>query len=140
MLPPLVEREAGLARRCGVAVEHDLEDTDWTADVLDLLLAEILVGDLEPIADLIAHRRGNADAARFRYRFEPRGNVDAVAKDIVSLGNHVTEIEADAVDQDPRRRHVTIAPRHALLKVHRTAQRFGDALEFHQHAVAGGLG
>jgi hypothetical protein len=91
------------------------------------------------IADLIAHRRGNADAARFRYRFEPRGNVDAVAKDIVSLRDHVTEIEADAVDQDPRRRHVTIALRHALLKVHGTAQRFGDALEFHQHAVTGGL-
>ena len=63
--------------------------------------------------------------------FEPRGNVDAVAKDIVSLRNHVTEIEADAVDQDSRRRHVTVAPRHALLKVHSTAQRFGDALEFH---------
>ena len=50
---------------------------------------------------------------------ESRGNVDAVAEDIVSLHNHVTEIEADAVNQDPRRRHVTVAPRHALLKVHR---------------------
>ena len=119
--------------------EHDLEDPDRPADVLDLLLAEILVADLEPVADLIAHRRGNADAARLRHRFEPRRHIDAVAEDIVVLHDHVAKIDADAIEQRPRRRHVAIAPRHALLKVDGAAQRFGDALEFDQHAVAGGL-
>jgi hypothetical protein len=70
---------------------------------------------------LIAHRRGNTDTAGLGYRFEPGGDVDPVTKDIVSLRNHVTEVEADAVEQSPRAWHLAIALRHALLKVYRAA-------------------
>jgi hypothetical protein len=39
------------------AADDDLVDADRPADILDLLIAQILVDELEPVADLIAHRR-----------------------------------------------------------------------------------
>ena len=55
--------------------------------------------DVEPVADLIAHRRRDADAAGVRHRFQPRRDVHAVAKNVVVLDDHVAEIDADAKDQ-----------------------------------------
>ena len=72
------------------------KDADRPADVLDALLAEILEVDVEPVADLIAHRRGDADAARLGQRLEPRRDVHAVAEDVVVLDDDVAEIDADA--------------------------------------------
>ena len=132
-------RGGGRRSRCGLAVEHDLEDADRPADVLDLLLAEILEGDVEPVADLVAHRGRHADAAGFRHDFEPRGDVDAVAEDVVVLDDDVAEVDADAEDEAPRRAACPVAPRHASLEVDGAAHRVDDALEFDQHAVAGGL-
>ncbi len=93
----------------------------------------------QTVGNLIAHRRGNADSARLRQRFKPRGDVDAVAEDIVVLNDHVAQIDSDAVEERTRRRHVAIAPGHPFLKFDRAAQRLGDALKFHQQAIAGGL-
>ena len=45
--------------------DEDLVDADRPVDILDLLLAEILVGDIQPLPDLIAHRGRDADAAGF---------------------------------------------------------------------------
>ena len=112
---------------------------DRPADVLDLLIAEIRVDDLEPVADLIAHRRRDADSAGLGHGLEPRRDIDAVAEDVALLDDDIAEIDADAVEQRARGRHVPIAPRHALLKIDGATQRLGDALEFDQHAVAGRL-
>ena len=71
--------------------------------------------------------------------FEPRRNIDAIAEDIVSFHDHITEIDADTVKKGAGSWHVTVAPRHALLKINGAAQCFGDALEFHQHPVTRGL-
>ena len=68
-----------------LAADDDLVDADRPADVLDLPLAEILVADLEPVADLIAHRRRYADAAGLGDRLEARRDIDAVAEDVAPL-------------------------------------------------------
>ena len=70
-------------------------------DVLDALLAEILERDVEPVADLIADRARDADAAGLGELLQARGDVDAVAEDVVVLDDHVAEIDADA-ELDPR--------------------------------------
>ena len=101
------------------AVEHDGIGADRPGDVLDRLLAEIREGELEPGADLLAHRRGDADAAGLGQGLEARGDVDAVAEDVVALDDHVAEIDADAELDPARRRHVGVAPDHALLDLDR---------------------
>src|ERR1043165_9930053 len=48
--------------------------------------AEVGEGDvLEAIGELVAHRAGDADAARLGQRLEARGDVDAVAEDVAVL-------------------------------------------------------
>jgi hypothetical protein len=60
------------------------------------LLAHVVerVGQL--VADLIAHRARDADAAGLGQRFQPRGDIDAVAEDVAAFGDDVAEIDADA--------------------------------------------
>ena len=132
-------RAGDAGRLVGLAVQHHFVHADRTADIFDVLLAEILETDRQTVGNLIAHRGGNADAARLRQPFKPRGDVDAVAEDIVVLDDDVAQIDADAIEQRARRGHVAIAPRHPFLEIDRAAQRLGDALKFHQQTVAGGL-
>jgi hypothetical protein len=46
-----------VARAEFLAADDDPVDADRPLDVLDLLVVEILVNELKPVADLIAHRR-----------------------------------------------------------------------------------
>jgi hypothetical protein len=90
----------GLVARLRVlAAEQDSVHADRPVDVLDLLLAEIFVGHVQAIADLIADRRGDADASGLGDRFEARRYVDAVAENVALVHDHVAEIDADAIEQ-----------------------------------------
>ena len=71
--------------------------------------------------------------------FEARRDIDAVAEDVVLVDDDIAEVDADAIEQGARSRHVAIAPLHALLEIDGATQRLGDALEFDQQAVAGRL-
>jgi len=55
-------------------------DVDRSPDVLELLRAEILEVEVDPVDDLVVDDPGDVDAARFGPRFEPCRDVDAVAK------------------------------------------------------------
>ena len=138
----------GLTRRCIVAgvrvasafsIQHNLEDADPAADVLDLLFAEVYVIHLKSVADLVPHRGRDTYAARFGKGFEPRSDIDPVSENVASLDDHVSQIDADPVKQRPGCRHIPIPAGHAQLEVDRAAERLGDALELDKHAVAGGL-
>ena len=129
---------AARAPRAAPVVEQDPEDPDRPGDVLDVLLAQILEGDVEPVADLVAHRRRDADAARLGQRLEPRGDIDAVAEDVAVLDDHVAEIDADAeldASAPAARRRLRRAIRCWISTAH--VHGVGDALELDQHAVAG---
>src|SRR4029077_16127597 len=65
-------------------------------DVLDLLLAQILKDKGQPVADVVVNCVGDEHAAGIGQRFDPGGDVDAVAIEIVAFDNHVAEIDADA--------------------------------------------
>ena len=81
----------------------------------------------------------DADAARLGHAFQPRGDVDAVAEDVVALDDDVAEIDADAELDAAVLRHIGVALGHAALHLDRAAHRVDDAGELDQHAVAGGL-
>ena len=88
----------GVARARFLAADDDLVDADRPVDVLDLLVAEILVDELEPVADLIAHRRRYADAAGLGDQLEARRDIDAVAEDVVLIDDDVAKIDADPIE------------------------------------------
>ena len=128
------------ARVVRARVKPNPEDADRTSDVLDALVAEILECDVvQPVTDLIAHRTRNTDAARLGEHLEPRRHVDAVAKDVVVLNDHVAEIDADAELHPSRRRDIRVASRHPALNLGRAQHGVGNAMELDEHAVAGGL-
>jgi len=108
-------------------------------DVLDALLAHVLEGVREPVADMVANRARDADAARRRQPLQPRRDVDAVAINIAAIGDDVAEINPDAKAQTALLGQIQIAVGHCALNFAGTAHRVDDAGEFRQHAVAGGL-
>src|SRR5215470_16525453 len=65
-------------------------------DVFDVLRSHVLEGVGETVADMVAHRARDADAARCRQPLQPRRDVDAVAINVAAVGNHVAEIDPDA--------------------------------------------
>ena len=108
-------------------------------NVLDVLLAHIRERVGELVADLIPHDAADTDPARLGEGFEPRGDVDAIAKDVVVVDDDVAEIDADAEFDALALGHIGVALGYPALDLGRTAHRIDDALELDEHPVAGGL-
>jgi hypothetical protein len=108
-------------------------------DVLQALLADVLEGEVEPAGDVFLHPRRDANAAGLRRDFEPRRDIDPIAKDVAVLDNNVALVDADAVFDAPVGRHLGIALGHRALHFDGAAHRIDDAREFDEEPVAGGL-
>src|SRR6266853_2065717 len=80
---------------------------------------------------------GDADAARLGQPFEPCGDVDAIAEEIVAVKDHVAEIDPDPELDAAVGRIDGVALCHRLLYRDGAAHRVDDAAELDQHAVAG---
>src|SRR5215831_6122602 len=126
-------------RSRGVSGYRDAVDMHRPRDVLDPLLAAVLEGKVEPVADLIAHHAADAHFARLGESFEARGDIDAVAVDIALVENHVAEVDADAKLDAPFHRHVGVALCHCLLDLDGATHRIDDARKLDEQPVAGGL-
>jgi hypothetical protein len=107
------------------------------SDVLELLFAGIGKRRLDPSNGMLLNTAGNRYAAGRRQSFEPRRDVDAVAKDIVALDDHVAKMNADPIaDCGPGRRRGS-ARKHLRLDGNRAANRIDRRGKLDQHAVAG---
>jgi hypothetical protein len=104
-----------------------------------LLLAQILKGKGQPVAHLVVDRVGDEHPAGIGQGFDPRGDVDAVAIEVVALDDHVAEVDADAQFDVVIRANARVSLGHRLLHRDRAAHRIDDTGELDQHAVAGGL-
>ena len=89
--------------------------------------------------DVVVNACWRRTPRRLGQGFDPRGDVDAVAVDVVALDDHVAEIDADAQLDAVVRRDIRVPLGHRLLHLDRAAHRIDDAGKLHQHAVAGGL-
>ncbi len=88
---------------------------------------------------LIVHHARDADPAGLGDPLQPRGDVDAVAVDVVVFDDHVTRIDADA-ELDALVLGGSVVPcRHPPLQRDGADDRFDDARELDQDSVAGGL-
>ena len=70
-------------------------NADGARDVLHRLLAEIGERQRQLVPDLLVGGARDADAAGLAQRFEPGGNVDAVAENVVAVDDDVADIDAD---------------------------------------------
>ena len=87
----------------------------------------------------VTHRVRDADAAGLGQRFEPGGDVDPVAEDVVVVDDDVAEIDADAPLDAPVSGVAALRSAIAACTVDRAAHRIDDAGEFDEQPVAGGL-
>src|SRR5207245_9191869 len=100
---------------------------EWPRDVLDALLADVVERVRKLLADVIVHGAADADAARFRKRLQPCGDVDAVAVDVVAVYDHVAEIDPDAKADAAVLRDIGVAVDHCSLHLDCAAHRIYDA-------------
>src|SRR6266849_9135667 len=97
--PVFSQRPLRPLERCasaGPALQHYPEHPHRLSDVLNRLLAEVLVAQSELVLDLVMDGARDADAARVGKTFEARGDVDAIAVDLRTIHHHVAEVDADA--------------------------------------------
>src|ERR1700683_1481307 len=94
-----------LRRRCRLWMPSP--DAYWAVDVLDADLAAVLEMNVNAVADAFVDDRGDANAAGLGEGLEPRGNVDAVAVNVLAFDNDVAKVDADA-QHDRRRRAVRL--------------------------------
>src|SRR6202007_3125695 len=87
-------------------------------------------------AHLLVRRGTKANPTRLSQRFEPGGNVDAIAEDVAILDDDVTDIDAHAKFDAALCRCRGVAGEHLPLHLDRTAHRVDDAGELDKQAVA----
>ena len=129
------EREAGHSpRRRGRGIGH-APGADRPGDVLERELAQVREAEVELAADLVVHLAGDADTAWLGHAFQPGGDVDPVAVDVLALDDHVADVDADPEPDALGRGQVQLAPGHARLDRHRAGHRLDDGSELAQGAV-----
>src|SRR5439155_10630791 len=126
-------------RYCGDGFRSEAEGTHRTGDVLNLLLAEIIEGDRQFVADLVADGAGDAQPARFAQALQPRGDIDAVPENVAGLADNVADIDTDTEDEPLVFRHARVAQRDPLLDRDRTSDSLDRARKFDKNTVPGGL-
>src|SRR6266852_3322324 len=137
--PHIFSRESlclpGRRRRVAGFREHP-EYSYRFRDVLDRLLAEVLVAQCELIADLFMHFAGDADAARFGEALEAGGNVDTIAVDLPTLLHHVAQVDADPKLHPPLRLPCRVFRLERALDHHGALDRIHDAGKLRHYAIA----
>ena len=108
-------------------------------DVFYGLLTKISESDRQLVPNLLVRRPGDTYSTGLAQRFQPRGNIDAVAVNIVTVNNDIADVDADPEDDTLVRWNSHISPDHAALNVYRATHRIDHARKLYQHAVASGL-
>ena len=81
----------------------------------------------------------HGDSAGLCDAFKPRGDIDAIAENIVVIDNHVAEVDADPKLDPPVLGNSGVAGRHIPLDFGGAFDRIHDARKLDQHSVAGQL-
>ena len=97
-----------------------------------------MVVEREPglAVNLLEGAAGQVYAARFALGLDTRGNVDAVAENVVSVDDDVADIDADA-ERDPGLIFVVL--RHQSLHRHGAGHGIHRAGKIDQQTISGGL-
>jgi hypothetical protein len=120
-------------------IKSDLEDPHWPCDVLELPFACILEGDIEFAPNLPVRVIRDAYATGLRQSLQTRRHIHAVAENVTSIDDDITDIDADAELDALLIRHPGIALGHPALDIKSAAHCVHYAAKFSQHPVSGVL-
>src|SRR5216684_7569068 len=129
-------KSSGCSRRGGASLRQHPEYAHGFRDVLDRLLAEVLVAQCKLVADLFMHFHGDADAARVGEAFEAGGDVDAVAVYLLAIHHHVAEVHADTKLHSPLGLPCRVFRLERCLDHHGAVNRLHDAGKLRHYAIA----
>lgn len=99
-----------------------------------------LPGRIQTVPNLPIAIIGKGNAAGLGKPFEARGNIDAVAQQVIPFRNHVAHMDTDAKLDLPRRRDAAIAFCHAALDGNGTTHVVNRAGKFQQITIARRIG
>jgi hypothetical protein len=120
----------------GLDMDQGPVDHHRLADVLDLMFAKILEPDVGLVPHVIEDRARDADTARFRQAFQARGDVHAVAVDVVTLDHDVAQVHADTQVDAAFGGRLGVSHGHGALDVDGADHGVDHAGEVHQGPVA----
>jgi len=113
-----------------------LSAANRSRNVLELLLAEVLEGVIELVANVVADHSAYCDPTRLGQSLQACGHVYPIAEDVITFHNHIAQVDPDP-ELDPLiRRGVRIAIGHTPLDLDRTTNRVHYARKLRQEAVA----
>src|SRR5580704_4021765 len=95
--PPMFANGSTTIESLGAAalrrsVGNDRIGPDRAGDVLEVAQTEVGEVNSDLAMDLIEHRRRQTDATGLGDALEPRGNVDAIAEDVVGVNDDVADM------------------------------------------------
>src|SRR5262249_57637383 len=105
-------------------------------DVLHVLLAVVSESERHLVANLLVGRAGDANAAGFCNAFQPCRHVHTIPEDVSTIGNDVTNIDADAELDLLLLWNSGVALSHPTLDLDSASHRVNDAAELGQQPVA----
>lgn len=109
-------------------------------DVLEVQFAQKHGLEFHSAFDLAVGVVGDADTIGLAFALQSCSDIDAIAKQIVAIGDDITNIDANAGSDLLVFRCARIAGGHTLLDRDHAAQCFNCAGELQQHAVARRIG
>src|SRR5215472_17738629 len=108
-------------------------------DVFEVLLADIGKYGVDFATDLAKRVFRDADTAGLGDTFEPGGDIDPIAEDVVTLDQYIAKMDADAPFHTAVAGHTRIAFRAQLLQRQSAFDGADHRTELDQDPVAGGL-
>ena len=108
-------------------------------DVLQALGAEVGERRRPSLPHLLVHRAGDHDAAGLGQGLEARGDVDAIAVDLLAAHDHVAQVDTDPELELALARERSVARRQLRLGRDGAGNGVRDARELGQHVVAHGV-
>jgi hypothetical protein len=109
------------------------------SDVLDALLPLVLERVREFVPDLVSYHSRDANPTGFCQCLQPRSYIDAIAIDVIRLGDHVAKVDPHSEGDALVLRGFRVAVSHCPLHLGGAPDGIHDTGELRQHSVAGVL-
>ena len=117
----------------------DDERLDRTHDVLEREGPTGVKNEIQPVNHVVAHRPGNAHMSGWTFGLQSSRDVDAVAVQVGSFRDNVTQLDAHPELDAPIDRMAGVMAWHFTLQLDRATDRVRDAVKDDQQGVAGCL-
>ena len=125
--------------RSAVRIGKHAIDPHRVGDVLDTAIAEQLVSANQLVLYLFVDAAGDKDFAGLGDPFKPRGDIDAVAVNVVVFDDDIAKVDANSILDPMVLRQCRVASHQILLNHDAAADGFDGTVKNRNEPVAGGF-